>query len=233
MRKLLSAFFVILVVATPALAQDKPVDVNVGFGVTFPTSGFGESFNTGWDGTIGVTSTSPSRDPERDIYGRMNGPEKTILVSPIPGGATSAQLIESNHQMHVGSFNLIYKTPSDRPVGGFVLGGAGIYHRMIQLTSPASATRRTAIVLVRVLSRRRVGRQHPRHSVVERLRHRHRRRRDLRQRSEVLRRDALPLCLGADHHAGRCEPSVGGDVDLLGGVQLERLVFPVTFGVRW
>ena len=140
MRKLLSACFVILVVATPALAQDKPVDVNVGFGVTFPTSGFKDSFNTGWDGTIGVTyNINPKLGIQSEyIYGRMNGPEKTILVSPIPGGATSAQLIESNHQMHVGSFNLVYKEhPSDSAIGGFVLGGAGIYHRMIQLTSPA------------------------------------------------------------------------------------------------
>ena len=119
MRKLLSACFVILVVATPALAQDKPVDVNVGFGVTY-------NINK----KLGIQSEY--------IYGRMNGPEKTIFVSPIPGGATSAQLIESNHQMHIGSFNVVYKNhPSDRAVGGFALGGAGIYHRMIQLTSPA------------------------------------------------------------------------------------------------
>ena len=88
MRKLLSACFVILVVAAPALAQDKPVDVNVGFGVTFPTSGFGEAFNTGWDGTIGVTyNITPTVGIQSEyIYGRMNGPEKTIFVSPIPAG---------------------------------------------------------------------------------------------------------------------------------------------------
>ena len=55
MRKLLTACFVILVAAAPALAQDKPVDVNFGFGATFPTGGFADSFDTGWDGTFGVT----------------------------------------------------------------------------------------------------------------------------------------------------------------------------------
>ena len=140
MRKLLTACFVILFAAAPALAQDKPVDVNIGFGATFPTSGFGDSFDTGWDGTIGVTyNINENLGMQGEyIYSRMNGPEKTILVSPVPGGATSAQLIETNHQMHIGSFNLMYKNhPSDRAVGGFLLGGLGIYHRMIQLTSPA------------------------------------------------------------------------------------------------
>jgi hypothetical protein len=38
--------------------------------------------------------------------------------------------------MHVGSVNLIYKgQSSEHPIGGYVLGGAGIYHRIIQLTS--------------------------------------------------------------------------------------------------
>jgi opacity protein-like surface antigen len=140
MRKLLTACFVILVASVPASAQDKPVDVNIGFGATFPTSGFKDSFDTGWDGTIGVTFNLNEHLGLQGeyIYARMNGPEKTILVSVNPGGIGSAQLIESNQQMHIGSFNLVYKNhPSDRVVGGYVLGGFGIYHRTIQLTSPA------------------------------------------------------------------------------------------------
>ncbi len=140
MRTLLTAALVILVAAAPALAQDKPVDINIGFGATFPTSSFGDSFNTGWDGTIGATfNINPHLGVQAEyIYARMNGPEKTINVSATPGGPGSNQLIESNHQMHIGSFNLVYKNqPNDGAVGGFLLGGAGIYHRMIQLTSPA------------------------------------------------------------------------------------------------
>ena len=34
MRRLLTACFVIFVAVAPALAQDKPVDVNIGFGAT-------------------------------------------------------------------------------------------------------------------------------------------------------------------------------------------------------
>ena len=141
MRKLLTACFVILVAAAPALAQDKPIDVNIGFGVTFPTSSFKDSFDTGWDGTIGVTFNLNQHIglQAEYIYARMNGPAKTINVSLTPGGGVSStQLIESNHQMHVGSFNLVYRAQGhDSPIGGYVLGGAGIYHRIIQLTSPA------------------------------------------------------------------------------------------------
>ena len=139
-RKILTACFVILVAAAPASAQDKAVDVNIGFGPTFPTSGFKDSFDTGWNGTIGVTfNINPHLGVQGEyIYTRMNGPEKTILVSPTPGGIGSNQLIESNQQMHIGAVNLVYKSHSrDSAVGGYVLGGLGLYHRMIQLTSPA------------------------------------------------------------------------------------------------
>ena len=40
--------------------------------------------------------------------------------------------------MHVGSFNLVYRDRSqENPIGGYVLGGGGIYHRVVQLTSPS------------------------------------------------------------------------------------------------
>jgi len=141
MRRLMLVLLVVIGTAAPALAQDdKPVDVNIGFGPTFPTSGFKDSFDTGWNGTIGVTfNLNPHLGVQGEYtYARMNGPEKTILVSPSPGGITSSQLIESNQQMHIGGVNLVYKSHgSDSAVGGYVLGGLGLYHRQIQLTSPA------------------------------------------------------------------------------------------------
>jgi hypothetical protein len=141
MWKVLTAFIVTLVAAAPTAAQDKPVDFNFGFGWTFPTADFKNSFDTGWDGTLGVTfNLNPHLGVQAEyIYARMNGPAKTVNISLTPGGpVSSTQLIESNHQMHVGSFNLVYKTQAhDSPLGGYVLGGAGIYHRIVQLTSPA------------------------------------------------------------------------------------------------
>jgi hypothetical protein len=143
MRKIVVALFGVLVTAGPVAAQtDKPVDINVGFGWTFPsTEGLKGDFNAGWHGTIGATfNLSPKIGILADYtYARMNGPSKTILVGSTPGGiATSSQLVESNHQMHIGTFDLVYKAmPHDSAIGGYVLGGLGIYHRIIQLTSPA------------------------------------------------------------------------------------------------
>jgi hypothetical protein len=142
MRKLLTAFFVTLVAAAPSAAQDhKPVDFNFGFGWTFPTSNFKTDFNTGWNGTFGVTfnlNEHVGLQAEYN-YSRMNGPDKTISLTATPVAATITNgIIQSNHQMHVGSFNVVYRGNSaEHPIGGYVLGGAGIYHRIVQLTSPS------------------------------------------------------------------------------------------------
>jgi hypothetical protein len=142
MRKLFAAAFVVLLSSAPAFAQDdKKVDVNLGFGGIFPTSDIKNDFDAGWTGTIGVTiNANPKLGFLIDYtYAHMNGPDKNISVSSTPiAAAVTNGIVESNHQMHIGTFDLIYKAMShDRPMGGYVLGGLGIYHRMVQLTSPA------------------------------------------------------------------------------------------------
>jgi len=137
MRRLLTVFIGVLIAAAPAAAQDyKPVDVNIGFGWVFPTSDFKKSWDAGWNGTIGVTfNINEHLGVQAEyIYARMDGPERTITVTatPIAAAATNG-LIQSNQQMHIGSFNLIYKGGGhDSPIGGYFLAGAGIYHRIIQ-----------------------------------------------------------------------------------------------------
>jgi opacity protein-like surface antigen len=144
MRKFYLAAIVVLVVAMPAAAQDRPWGVNFGGGWAFPVSGFKDAFNTGWNGGIGVTfNVKPTIGIQAEyMYDRLGGPDKTISVFPTPlaiGG--SSGLIESNHQMHTGTFNLIYSPMAvegaAHPVGAYFLGGGGIYHRLIQLTTPS------------------------------------------------------------------------------------------------
>src|SRR4051812_49247319 len=130
MRKLLAAFFVTLVVAAPAAAQDyKPYNFNIGFGWTNPQGDFKKSFNTGWNGGIGFTyNLNPRLGVMAEyIYNRMDGPTKNILLSATPvAAALTSGIIESNHQMHVGSVNVVYHVESpDRPIGFYVLGGLG------------------------------------------------------------------------------------------------------------
>lgn len=141
MRKLLVAVLGVFIAAGSAMAQDKPVEINFGGGWMFPaTEGVRADFNAGWNGVIGVAfNVNPKVGILAEYqYSRMNGPDKTINVSTLPiGGVTSTALIESNHQMHTGLFDVIYRVKQkDSIVGGYVLAGGGVYHRMIQLTTP-------------------------------------------------------------------------------------------------
>ena len=91
MRKLFVAALWILVAAMPAAAQDeKPVTINIGFGVTFPSGDFKDSFDTGWNGSFGATfNISPALGVQGEyMYARMNGPERVISVSVTPGGTS-------------------------------------------------------------------------------------------------------------------------------------------------
>jgi hypothetical protein len=140
MRKLVAVVFGCLLFAASASAQDRPVSINVGAGPLIPLGGFKDSFNTGFLAGLGATfNLSPTLGVQAEyMYDWMPGPEKTILVSPTPGGVTSSQLIESNQNIHSLTFNMVYKAPKgDSMFGGYGLGGLGYYHRTIQLTSPA------------------------------------------------------------------------------------------------
>jgi opacity protein-like surface antigen len=144
MRNVLVAVFVLLVVAGPAAAQERPAGVNLGGGFVFPLSGFKDVFDTGWNFSIGGTyNIAPKIGVQGEYaYFRMGGPDRTISVaeSPIAASVTNG-LIESNHQAHTVTFNLVY-TPTNAlggnaPVGIYVLGGGGYYHRIVELTSPS------------------------------------------------------------------------------------------------
>jgi hypothetical protein len=138
-----TAFIVMmaLIAATPAGAQDRPAGINFGGGMTFPVSGLNDAFDLGWNAAIGGTvNITPTVGVLAEyMYHRMGGPDRTIPISSLPDlPPTSSGVIESNHQIHSGTFNLVYTAPQmDRPVGGYVLGGGGIYHRLVQLTTPS------------------------------------------------------------------------------------------------
>jgi hypothetical protein len=127
--------------ATPAFAQDKPVEVNFGFGWTFPTMDFKESFDPGWHGTVGVAFFGGSKVGflVDYTYNKMGGPERFINVvsNPIVGAPTTSELIEANHQVHATTFNAIWRSATDSAINGYLLGGGGWYHRVVQITTPA------------------------------------------------------------------------------------------------
>ena len=143
MRRVMLVCLVTIGLAAPAFAQDKPVEINIGGGAIFPTGNFGSDFNAGGEFQIGATFWLPGNPHigiEADYnYARMNGPDKSITVTPTPGGGVaSQQLIQSNHQMHAGVFDIVGRSNNhDSMMNFYGLAGVGIYHRIIQLTSPA------------------------------------------------------------------------------------------------
>ena len=141
MRRVMFVWLVTIGMAAPAFAQDKPVEINIGGGATFPVSNFKNDFNTGGNFDIGATFwLNPNIGIQAQYtYTRMNGPEKTITVTPAPGvGVGTNQLIQSNQQIHAGVFDVVGRSHNtDAVANGYFLGGLGIYHRGLQLTSPA------------------------------------------------------------------------------------------------
>ncbi len=138
MRKIVLVFAVaLLAMPARALAQDKPVEVNFGGGVSFPVGNLADSFDTGWNGAIGVTfNVNPAVGVQAEyMYQRFGGPDRTFPnADPI---ITDTILIESNHQLHAGTFNLVVRSTGGGGVGGYFLAGPGVYHRIIQLTTPS------------------------------------------------------------------------------------------------
>src|SRR4051812_15294604 len=140
MRKLFAAAFLMFVAAAPAAAQDKPLDINLGFGWALPEGDIGKTFDAGWDAQLAATyNIRPKLGIQAEyMYMRMGGPDKTINVSVTPGGPGSNQLLESNHQVHALLGDVVYKSHNaGSMVGGYAIGGLGYYHRKIQITSPA------------------------------------------------------------------------------------------------
>jgi opacity protein-like surface antigen len=140
MRRFVGVFAILIAVfmARPATAQVRPVEINLGAGATFPVSDLGDVFDTGWNGAFGVTfNISETVGIQAEyMYHRMDGPDR-VFPNLEPGTGSDTVLIESNHQMHTGTFNLVVRSNSGGAVNGYFLAGPGIYHRIVQLTSPS------------------------------------------------------------------------------------------------
>jgi opacity protein-like surface antigen len=141
MWKVVTAALGLSLAAASAFAQDfKPVTINVGGGAVFPMTDLKDEWDTGWNGTIGATFNMNEKFGilADYTYFRMDGPSRRvdIIENPVVGAITNGT-IESNHQMHVGTFDLVFHPATESVVGGYVLGGGGIYHRTVQLTSPS------------------------------------------------------------------------------------------------
>ena len=142
MRRLTLVLVLLTATAAPALAQDeKPYDINIGGGAIFPIGSYKDSFDTGGNFSIGGTYfVNPMIGIQAEYeYNRMNGPEKVLGLSNAPGAViTGNAVLQSNQQINAFIGYLILRSPArDHMVGFYGLAGGGLYHRKIQITSPA------------------------------------------------------------------------------------------------
>ena len=160
MRKLLVALFGLLIMSAPAGAQDSACQHQHRGGcpdaALRPQRCLRHRLER-WD-RRDVQCVADFGLQAEYMYNWMPGPEKTILVSPVPGGATSAQLIESNHNIHSVTFNGLVSSPRSRD--GWRIRRR--WHRLLSSDSTADVTRRRVrhglrSVLVLVLSGGGVG----------------------------------------------------------------------------
>jgi opacity protein-like surface antigen len=140
-KLLFGAFAVILVAASPVRAQgDRPVHFNIGGGFTTPMSDIGERFGTGGGFNAGLVidvSEAFSIQAEYEWNGLAgNTTEIPTSIDPDFSVPNTTALIESKHDMHSVTFNGLVQAPGDRKFNVYGIGGAGMYHRNIALTTP-------------------------------------------------------------------------------------------------
>ncbi|MDH5237637.1 MAG: porin family protein [Acidimicrobiia bacterium] len=125
-----------LMVASPALAQDRPVSFNIGGGFTATTGDVHDQFGSGFNFDAGLTFRVTDMVGFQGEY-QYNyfGSKDVDLATNLPTDAPTR--FEVNHRMHVGSFNLVLKPPTTGRVGGYAIVGPGVYNRVVELTTPS------------------------------------------------------------------------------------------------
>jgi len=130
-----------LSVAVPARAQDRKVEGNIGGGYSVMT---GEARQHSGDAGLFEAGVTFNVRPNVGIQTNYNysglGKEKTVdlLVSNLPsGGVATSQPFSIDGHMHDVTFNVVVKGASRGRASPFFLVGPGVYHRTVNVTTPA------------------------------------------------------------------------------------------------
>jgi opacity protein-like surface antigen len=128
---------VMAALATPAVAQDRPLHFILGGGYTAPTSEIRDHLGDGWNFTIGAQVNVTPVIGIEGVYGYNGLGDKriSIPVSGTPGGSTVPTDFFGHMNMQYGLANLVVQSPHGgvKPYG--VVGG-GVYYRPVKVTTP-------------------------------------------------------------------------------------------------
>lgn len=102
------------------------VGFNLGGALALPISDVGDRFQTGGGFQFGVTYH----------FTRYLGLQAEYLYSGynVQDDVLASQGVNGNHSMQYGNLNAVFNVLPARPIGVYVLGGPGIYHRRVQIT---------------------------------------------------------------------------------------------------
>lgn len=131
----LTASLLALLLALPAAAQEMVTVVErppprifgfVGGGVSFPLSDTADNFNPGYafNGGLGFNFV-PALGIQAEAFWSRYYVNKDLF---------NVTNLDANHRMQYGSLNFVLRTPGQRALGFYLLGGGGLYYRRVQIT---------------------------------------------------------------------------------------------------
>jgi hypothetical protein len=139
-KVLFAALFATLIASVPAHAQnDGPAHFIIGGGMTVPLSDISERFRTGGSFNVGlIVEPAPVLGLQVEYgFTTLTGPERRIPLQinalATPSGTA---VIESHHEMHFVVADAVLRTAGGGRFTAYGLGGGGMYHRTISLTTP-------------------------------------------------------------------------------------------------
>jgi len=131
----------LLGITVPAGAQERKVEGYVGGGYSAIV---GEARDHTGDAGVFQAGVQFNFTPKLGFRTNYDysalGKEKTVLlpVSPTPGASTSLQEFSADGHMHDVTFDLVMKGNSAARAVPYGLVGPGIFHRTVNLTTPAT-----------------------------------------------------------------------------------------------
>jgi opacity protein-like surface antigen len=129
----------VLVTATPVLAQDKRVDVNIGAGYTFALSEVRKHLGDGYNIDFGLTfHVTPMLGIQVEYaYNGLGKKQVDPAAGTLPAGAVESP-IYADMNMQYADFNLVIKPPTSGKAKPYLVAGMGVYYRPVKVTTPTA-----------------------------------------------------------------------------------------------
>jgi len=127
----------VIAAATPAAGQDKPLSFNIGGGFTVPVGGVTDSLGIGGQVTLGLSYGVKDNVAVAGEYTFSSLGSKGLTVpQPLIAGG-SAVFSGSGWFQYAGGTVQFTPWVSGKATA-YVLGGMGVYHRSVYVTTPAT-----------------------------------------------------------------------------------------------